>query len=106
MVDGQIEIVNSLGELWRVPLDGTPAARFAVDIGRYEYLDDERLLTIAHGKLTLVHILTKQRNILSEGVYDFHLASEGGIYFFREGVPEDPQLSVWYLPPGGLKLPR
>ncbi|MBX7112643.1 MAG: hypothetical protein K1X87_12465 [Dehalococcoidia bacterium] len=106
VVEGQIEIVNSLGELWRVPLDGTPAARFAVDIGRYEYLDDERLLTIAHGKLTLVHILTKQRNILSEGVYDFHLASEGGIYFFREGVPEDPQLSVWYRPPGGLKLPR
>ncbi len=103
VVDGRVEVLETSGVLWGVPLDGSPASVAASGVGTLRaYLDEARLITIFEGELVFVRVGTAERTALATNVGTFVIGADGGVYYTRGGGADD---GVWYLPAAALPPP-
>lgn len=105
IIDERLEVIEYSGDLWRVPLDGSPATKLASGVGFFEYLDDARLLTTFEGELRLFHVAKGELTVLANNVGSFLVGPEGGVYYSVNGEDGAPDNGIWYLPPGALPNP-
>lgn len=106
LVEDRLEVLDAAGDLWRVPLDGSPAIRMASGVGNlFEYLDDARLLTSFEGELRLFDVVKGERTVLAKNSWMFLVGPEGGVYYSVNGESGAPDNGIWYLPPTALPQP-
>lgn len=102
----RLEVLDVAGDLWRVPLDGSPAIRMASGVGYlFEYLDDARLLTSFQGELRLFDVKKGELTVLAKNAWTFLVGPEGGVYYSVTGEDGAPDNGIWYLPPTALPQP-
>ena len=103
VIDDHLERLDA-GELYHVPLDGSPARLIARGVGeRWTWLDDDHLLTLNGDALITIQPVTAHRSVLVERVTDYLRVPDDGVYFQVAVADDHPQNGVWYLPEAGLR---
>jgi hypothetical protein len=91
------------GDLYRVPLDGSPRSLLAREIGAArEWLDEHHLLTVLDGELITVLSATNVRRRHASSVWNYRVYPGLGVYFWIVHYPASPGDGLWYLPESRL----
>jgi hypothetical protein len=102
-VDDRLEIVIG-GDLYEIPLDGSPRRLLAREIGAMrQWLDDDSILTITGaGTLTVVLAAANVRRALASLVVDFKVVPGRGAHFTIFRAPGAPDNGLWFAPEAAL----
>jgi len=87
------------GDLYHVPLDGSPRSLLAREIGSVrEWLDEHHILTIYGGELLTVVAATNYRRRHTSSAWNFRAYPGTGVFFWVAHYPATPGDGLWFLP--------